>query len=140
MVVVNKFDKKTSQTSYEFYFGPIPARRVAVLHLRWRKRNLFLTITDIQGSVIKSISAKAFALNRKKRKAPHITELMARKLTFVLKAYRIFSVRFLFNIAHRPMCLAAHRVLRANGIQVSLVMGVVRVAHNGCRLKKSRRL
>lgn len=99
-----------------------------------------MTVTDITGAVLSSVSAKLFATDRKKRFAPHIIELATRQLALVLKAYRVRAVRLFIKIGRGYMTRAAVRALKANGIGVTLAVDLIAVAHNGCRKKKRRRL
>lgn len=137
---VKKFGVLRGALSRELYFGPFVDRRVAAFHISKKRRNLFLTITDITGAVVNSLSAKFFASNRKKRFAPHVVELIVRRLSIILRAYRINTVRLFTKIAKPYLVKATIRALKASGFHVSFAMDYVAVAHNGCRKKKRRRL
>jgi ribosomal protein S11 len=133
-------DKKKTNAPFEFYFGPFVERRVAALHINQKRRNLFFTVTDLTGSVIGAISAKPFAANRKKRTAPHIIELLMRRLLNVLKAYRVNVIRLFLKVAHKRILKPVQFALRGSGLSVPYAMDLLPVAHNGCRAKKVRRL
>lgn len=127
-------------TTYDLYFGPFADRRVAAFHIKKKRRNLFLTVTDITGAVVSSVSAKLFAVDRKKRFAPHIVELASRQLAMTLKAYRIYAVRLFIKVTRSYLVKSVVRTLKQNKIGVTFAMDLVSVAHNGCRKKKKRRL
>lgn len=137
---VKKDNFSVDLSTNNLYFGPFADKRVAALHISKKRRNLFLTLTDITGSVVSSISAKFFALDRKKRFAPHIVELAIRQLVLVIRAYRIIAIRLFVKIAKPYLVKAAVRALKSAGINITFVFDLVAVAHNGCRKKKRRRL
>lgn len=124
----------------ELYFGPYADRRVAALHISKKHKNLFLTVTDITGAVVSSVSAKFFAPDRKKRFAPHIMELIVRQLAMVLKAYRVVSVRLFIKIVKPYLVKTVTRTLKACGVSITFAQDHIAVPHNGCRKKKRRRL
>ena len=126
-----------TRTTFDLYFGPFADRRVAAFHLKKKRRNLFLTITDITGAVVSSVSAKLFANDRKKRFAPHIVELAVRQLALILKAYRIYAVRFFIKVKRSYLIRSVIRTLKQNKIGITFAMDLIAVAHNGCRKKKT---
>lgn len=132
--------EKTINTSGELYFGPYVDRRVAVFHVNRKQRNLFLTVTDLTGAVVGAVSTKMFVKDRKKRTAPHIIELVVKRLVSLMKVYRISAVRLLFKISKSYINRAVVRALRAFDIRFTFCLSMVPVAHNGCRGKKRRRL
>lgn len=131
--------KSTLSKQSEFYFGPFSERRVAVLHVNHKRRNLFFTITDLTGAVIAAISAKPFAPNRKKRTAPHIINLLVRRLIAILRAYRVTAVRLVFRASHKRILKPVQYSLRGSGFFVPYMTDLVPLAHNGCRAKKVKR-
>jgi small subunit ribosomal protein S11 len=133
-------DIKKNSAPFEFYFGPFTDRRVAAFHINQKRRNLFFTVTDLTGSVIGSISAKPFAANRKKRTAPHIIELLIRRLSGMLKAYRVNAIRIFLKASQKRVLKPVQFALRGRGLSIVAMMDLVPVAHNGCRAKKARRL
>lgn len=126
--------------SVDLYFGPFADRRVAAFHINRKRRNLFLTVTDLTGAVIGSSSAKLFAADRKKRFAPHIIELVVRQLVTVLKVYRISAVRLFLKVSKSFIVRSAVRALKTNAVVVTMVMDLLPKPHNGCRRRKARRL
>jgi len=116
-------EKLSSSKSASLYFGPFADRRVAAFHINRRRRNLFLTVTDLTGAVLGVSSAKLFAADRKKRFAPHIVELIVRQLVVVLKAYRISAVRLFLKISKSFLIKPAVRALKSNGV-VALLSGL----------------
>jgi ribosomal protein S11 len=139
-MIVNKNFSITPALTRGFYFGPFDERRVAAFHITVRRRNLFLTATDLTGAVLGAISAKTFAWDRKKRFAPHILELGAGKLVAILKVYRVTSIRLFLKISKKWVAGALARVFKSANIQLTLCMTSLPVPHNGCRRKKLRRL
>jgi len=131
----NKFRRK-----YRFYFGPFTDRRVGVFFLRKRGRNVFLTVTDLTGAVVQSLSSKFFVADRKKRLAPHVTEALTARLCMTLKAHRVNTVRIILRMSKRFIVSAVARALRANDIAATVLFEMNPIAHNGCRRRKSRRL
>lgn len=138
--VVKKNNLSRAGSSRDLYFGPFADRRVAAFHIKKKKRNLFVTVTDITGAVVSSVSAKFFAANRKKRFAPHVIDLIIRQLAMVLKAYRIVTLRLFIKFPKAYLVKAAVRTLKSCGVIVTVATDLVAVAHNGCRKKKRRRL
>lgn len=137
---IKKIGLSRRAVSRDLYFGPYVDRRVAALHIKRKHRNLFLTLTDITGAVVRSISAKFFAANRKKRLAPQVVELITRRLITILKAYRVGYVRLFVRVSRPYLVKAVVRALKAGGIPITFVMDNIAIAHNGCRGKKRRRL
>lgn len=97
-------------------------------------------MTDLTGAVIGSSSSKTFVADRKKRFAPHIIDLIVKRLSVVLKVYRIDAIRLFLKMSKYFFVNSAIRALRANGIRLVTIMDLVPIAHNGCRKKKARRL
>lgn len=126
--------------SFDLYFGSVSEQRAATFYIKMKRRNLFLTVTDLTGAVISSVSAKLFAADRKKRLAPHIIELTTRQLALTLKAYRVVVAHLIVKASKRHLSTAVVRTLRLNGISVISATTLIAVAHNGCRKKKRRRL
>lgn len=137
---IKKISLSCHADTRSLYFGPYVDKRVAAFHISKKRKNLFLTVTDITGSVVSTVSTKFFAPDRKKRFAPHIVELVVRQLVLVLKAYRIVSVRLFVRISKSYLVKATMRTLKACGIPISFAEDSLAVAHNGCRKKKRRRL
>lgn len=126
--------------SRRFYFGPTANQRMAVLHIKKKQKNLYLTVTDLLGCVIRSISAKIVMQDRKKRFAPHVVELATRVLGVYLRTYRISSVRILSKFPRTYLLRSVGRALRGFGVTATLIMDLTPIPHNGCRKKKLRRL
>lgn len=137
--MVNTLSKKNTRSSV-LYFGPAAAKRVAAFHLARKRRNVFFTVTDLHGSVVGACSAKIFAQNRKKRHAPHIINLLTRRLILVLKAYRVDIVQIYVKTANWGIVNSAVRTLKAGGVGFNTIRDMVPIAHNGCRKKKIKRL
>jgi len=137
---MNKITSSEIINNVGFYFGPFADRRVAAFHVNRKRRNLFLTATDLTGAVLGSFSSKIFAYDRKKRYAPHIIEMVVRRLVLLLKAYRVFAVRLFFRVSKNFIANAVVRALRTFNIRFTFCLSTVPIAHNGCRKKKSRRL
>lgn len=131
---------RKNSTRFKFYFGPFAEKRVAAFHINQKRKNLFFTVTDLAGSVVGAVSAKPFEANRKKRTAPHIIDLLIRRLASLLRAYRVSAVRLFLKASHKRVLKPVQFALRGNGVKVLYMMDLVPIAHNGCRTKKARRL
>jgi ribosomal protein S11 len=125
---------------FDFYFGPMSEKRIAAFYVSKKRRNLFLTATDLTGAVLGSISAKSFVSDRKKRFADHIIALLIKKIVFIFKAYRVESVRLFLRISKSRFIRAVMNALRSSGIKLVLAQDLIPTPHNGCRRKKVRRL
>lgn len=130
----------------DFYFGPMVDQKVASVHVRRKRRNLFITLTDLTGAVLGSVSAKTLVADRKKRMADHIIESLIKRILVFLKAYRIEYVRLFCKSIRSSkstksrLLRSVFRSLRSSGINLTFFVDLVPVAHNGCRKKKIRRV
>lgn len=142
MVYVLKEDKTADlafEASNELYFGPTGKMRVAALHVRLKRRNVYITATDLTGAVLGSISTKTFVHHRKKRKAPHVLEIITQRLMLLFKVYRIDAIRFFVKVKKKYLVQAVAQAFKSSEIPVSFIMDLVPTPHNGSRGKRRKR-
>lgn len=138
--VTNRQTNFSKPRGKDFYYGPTPDMRLLALHLRRKRRNFFFTLTDMTGAVIASISAASCIKRRAKRKSVQVFELMAKKLLPYIKSHRVENLSLFIRLRKKFLVLAAVRMLKSAGVNVSFVITLVPRVHNGMRKKKTRRL
>lgn len=126
--------------SQRYYFGPVKKKRVGCLVINRKRRNLFLTLSDIKGRVIYAASSGYFGFKRRKRVSPLAAEVITKKLGVYARACHLRHIEVLSRIKSRVLIFSAVRALISRGFTISGVAIRIAVAHNGCRKKKARRL
>nr|WNG72140.1 ribosomal protein S11 [Mammillaria elongata] len=108
-----------------------------VIHVQAGFRNTIVTVTDVGGQVVSWDSAGTCRFRGVKRGTPFAAQTAAESAihTLVKKGMQKAEVRIKGSGSGRDGAL---RAIRRSGIQVSFVLDVTPMPHNGCRPPKKR--
>ncbi len=101
--------------------------------------NTIITITDQQGNTVCWSSAGTSGFKGARKGTPFAAQLAAKDVA--LKA-RDFGVRYVDVRVKGPGAgrESAIRALQANGLEIKSIKDVTPIPHNGCRVRKRRRV
>ncbi|WP_066189270.1 MULTISPECIES: 30S ribosomal protein S11 [Gracilibacillus] len=110
-----------------------------VAHIRSTFNNTIVTITDVQGNAISWSSAGALGFKGSKKSTPFAAQMAAESAA---KAAQDHGLKTLEVTVKGPGAgrEAAIRSLQAAGLEVTAIVDVTPVPHNGCRPPKRRRV
>lgn len=101
--------------------------------------NTIITITDQQGSTVCWASSGTSGFKGSRKGTPFAAQLAAKEVSEKAKEYgvRYVDVRVKGPGAGRE---SAIRALQANGLEIKSIKDVTPLPHNGCRVRKRRRV
>ncbi len=101
--------------------------------------NTIITITDQQGNAVCWASSGTSGFKGARKGTPFAAQLAAKEVTLKAKEYgvRYVDVRVKGPGAGRE---SAIRALQANGLEIKSIKDVTPLPHNGCRVRKRRRV
>ena len=110
-----------------------------IAHIRSTFNNTIVTITDIQGNAISWSSAGALGFRGSRKSTPFAAQMAAEAAA---KSAQEHGIKTLEVTVKGPGAgrEAAIRSLQAAGIEVTAIVDVTPVPHNGCRPPKRRRV
>ncbi|PXW87693.1 SSU ribosomal protein S11P [Streptohalobacillus salinus] len=110
-----------------------------IAHIRSTFNNTIVTITDVQGNAIAWSSAGALGFRGSRKSTPFAAQMAAEAAAKSAQEHGIKSLQVTVKGpgAGRE---AAIRSLQAAGIEVTAIVDVTPVPHNGCRPPKRRRV
>lgn len=110
-----------------------------IAHIRSTFNNTIVTITDVQGNAIAWSSAGALGFKGSRKSTPFAAQMAAETAA---KSAQENGVKSLEVTVKGPGAgrEAAIRSLQAAGIEVTAIVDVTPVPHNGCRPPKRRRV
>lgn len=110
-----------------------------IAHIRSTFNNTIVTITDVHGNSIGWSSAGALGFKGSRKSTPYAAQMAAESAakTAVENGMKTLEVTVKGPGAGRE---AAIRSLQAAGLEVTAIVDVTPVPHNGCRPPKRRRV
>ncbi|TEU06671.1 MAG: 30S ribosomal protein S11 [Candidatus Aminicenantes bacterium] len=101
--------------------------------------NTIITITDQQGNVVCWASSGTSGFKGARKGTPFAAQLAAKEATLKAKEFgvRYVDVRVKGPGAGRE---SAIRALQVNGLEIKSIKDVTPLPHNGCRVRKRRRV
>jgi ribosomal protein S11 len=123
-----------------FYFGPLPTYRLALLFVIKRRRNIFLTLTDLTGAVLCSTASSFFEFSRKQRFSPKAFEFMLKEIEYNILKFHIYFVEMILRVKSKYFIKTIIHFLASKKINFSKAHIFLPRPFNGCRKKKIRRL
>ncbi len=101
--------------------------------------NTIITITDRQGDVVCWSSSGTAGFKGARKGTPFAAQLAAKEASLKAKEYgvRYIDVRVKGPGAGRE---SAIRALQTNGLEIKSIKDVTPLPHNGCRVRKRRRV
>ena len=115
--------------------------RTGFLVFRMVRTNVFLTLTDVFGKVIKTFSTGLYTKGRKSEKfSPQGFEKMLRALVPVMRERKLDRCSIVLRTFPRFFGHVFTKELALAGIQLRFVKDGVRVPHDGIRIRGPRRV
>ncbi|RCW63546.1 30S ribosomal protein S11 [Saliterribacillus persicus] len=110
-----------------------------IAHIRSTFNNTIVTISDVQGNVLAWSSAGSLGFKGSRKSTPFAAQMAAEAAA---KSAQEHGVKTLEVTVKGPGAgrEAAIRSLQAAGIEVTAIVDVTPVPHNGCRPPKRRRV
>ena len=110
-----------------------------VAYIRSTFNNTIITITDQQGNSLCWASSGTVGFKGARKGTPFAAQLAAKEVS--LKA-RQFGVRYMDVRVKGPGAgrESAIRALQADGMEIKSIRDVTPIPHNGCRVRKRRRV
>ncbi|SHN36719.1 MULTISPECIES: 30S ribosomal protein S11 [Gracilibacillus] len=110
-----------------------------IAHIRSTFNNTIVTITDVQGNALSWSSAGALGFRGSRKSTPFAAQMAAEAAAKTAQDHGVKSLEVTVKGpgAGRE---AAIRSLQAAGIEVTAIVDVTPVPHNGCRPPKRRRV
>ncbi|WP_138420154.1 30S ribosomal protein S11 [Aquibacillus sediminis] len=110
-----------------------------VAHIRSTFNNTIVTITDVQGNAVAWSSAGALGFKGSRKSTPFAAQMAAEAAA---KSAQEHGLKTLEVTVKGPGAgrEAAIRSLQAAGLEVTAIVDVTPVPHNGCRPPKRRRV
>ncbi|GGD26676.1 30S ribosomal protein S11 [Pontibacillus chungwhensis BH030062] len=110
-----------------------------VAHIRSTFNNTIVTITDVQGNAVSWSSAGALGFKGSRKSTPFAAQMCSEAAAKAGMEHGLKSVEVTVKGpgAGRE---AAIRALQAAGLEVTAIVDVTPVPHNGCRPPKRRRV
>ena len=108
-------------------------------HIQASFNNTIVTLTDNYGNALSWASAGGLGFKGSKKSTPYAAQLAAETAT---KAALVHGLKTVDVFVKGPGTgrEAAIRALAANGLQVTSIMDVTPIPHNGCRPPKRRKV
>jgi len=115
---------------------------VGRIYMRRTHSNIFLTITDLKDKILKCVTSGSSGISGSKRikKAPTALESIVRKCLPVFERYRITRVRIVLKTRISILYYTLLKELKFNGISIYGVIVRRKIAFNGVRKRKLRRV
>lgn len=110
-----------------------------VAHIQATFNNTLITITDQQGNTVCWTSAGTSGFKGARKGTPFAAQLAAKEVASKAKEYgvRYIDVRIKGPGAGRE---SAIRALQGAGLEIKSIRDVTPIPHNGCRVRKRRRV
>ncbi|HEK86467.1 MAG: 30S ribosomal protein S11 [Candidatus Saccharicenans sp.] len=126
-----KAKNKKKKTKREVTFG--------VAHIQSTFNNTIITITDQQGNTICWASSGTSGFKGARKGTPFAAQLAAKEVAGKAKDYgvRYVDVRVKGPGAGRESSI---RALQAAGLEIKSIRDVTPIPHNGCRVRRRRRV
>ena len=108
-------------------------------HIQASFNNTIVTLTDLQGNALSWASAGGLGFKGSKKSTPYAAQLAAETAT---KAALVHGLKTVDVFVKGPGTgrEAAIRALATNGLQITSIVDVTPIPHNGCRPPKRRRV
>jgi small subunit ribosomal protein S11 len=117
----------------------VKVEAIGEAHINATFNNIIISLTNTAGQVISWSSAGKMGFRGSKKNTPYAAQLAAQDCAKVAHAAGLRKVKVLVKGpgAGRE---SAIRTLAGNGIEVSEIMDITPIPHNGCRPPKRRRV
>ena len=108
-------------------------------HVTSTFNNIIISLTNLQGQVISWSSAGKMGFRGSKKSTAYVAQVVAQDASRQAMAHGLKEVEV--RVKGPGMGReSAVRALQAVGLEVSMIRDVTPVPHNGCRMRKARRV
>lgn len=131
---------KVKKKNY-FNLGNLKIKKAKV-YLKRSYTNIFITLADLEGRVIlcRTSGSSGISGSKRKKRAPQAIEMIVQNLLPVLKLYKIKSVEIILRSRISSYFHYLVKELNYYGIKILGFTIRRKVAHNGVRGRKQRRV
>lgn len=116
-----------------------PIRYQAIVFLRRKRNNIYLTLSDLRGKAVTTSSSGFFGFKNYASILPNAAQASAKRISFFLKTAKIHTIALIVKSKVPAVVFAVIRGFTALGIRVGRLMDRIPIAHNGVKRKKARR-
>lgn len=116
-----------------------PIKYEAIVYLRRKRNNIYLTLTDLRGKVVTTSSSGFFGFKNYASVLPNAAQASAKRISFFLKTAKIKKIALIVKSKVPAVVFGVIRGFTALGIRVNRLMDRIPIAHNGVKRKKARR-
>ena len=131
--------KKILEKKEHFVFG---RGGVAFIVLNRRHSNIFVTLTDYKMKVIicKTSGSCHVGSTKKRKSSPQAVENIVKELNHFFKVYniKVLDIVLRFRVTSHTLILV--KELSGSGVRIRRLLQRLRLAHNGMRGRKLRRV
>ena len=113
--------------------------RKGIVHIQSTFNNTIVTITNLAGDTISWASAGSSGFKGARKSTPFAAQTAAEKIAIEATNIGIKSVYVLIK-GQGSGRETAMRALETNGVEISSIIDITTVTHNGCRPPKRRRV
>lgn len=133
---LNNIDTENGQFSIKY------DNTCATCYIMKKLNNIFITILDSNNNVIISLSGGSKEFKGAKKITPYRTEMLAKTCPSLLLKENInkLIVKIQGNVKKTAIKSVLKGLVASNEIQLIYIENYFNDAHNGCRLKKPRRI
>lgn len=137
---IKSVPKKVIIKKKHFFLGKF--RSTAVLRILRRKTNIFVILEDLRSQTIicKTSGTAGIVGSKRKKRSPQVIENIFNVLYPYLKVYTIKLVRIILNTRLNACFYILLRLLESYKIRVGQCSVRRKVAFNGCKGRKVRRV
>ena len=110
-----------------------------LVHVKSTFNNILVTITDLQGNVLFGASPGILGFKGSKRATSYAAQLVGESLCKKMLKNGISTAKILL----KGIGKGRHSVimgLKSSGIVITAINDITNIPHNGCRVKKQRRV
>ena len=132
-----KLRRQRKETS--FLRRGVPKNRIGIVHINAGLKNTIISLTDLNKDVKAWVSNGSVGFKRKKRKSPYASFVAGQNI-----GYRAIDLGYRGVIIHlKGVGRGRHnscRGLAGTRLKILRIKDQIRLPHNGCRLRKKRRV
>ena len=126
----------------KFVFKNKNYKNLAILIINRSHSNIFITLTDLNKSVVicKSAGGCSESNLKKKKKSPQIIENLIENLNYYFELHKIQNFFIVLKVRFSGHIVILVKELFDRGYNIKRYYQRIKIAHNGCRGRKLRRI
>lgn len=103
--------------------------------------NVFVIVTDNTNRILVSKTPGSLGFIGPKRKTPYAAEVLGRRISLDVLKKKVSSIEIILKSPLDKIVKAVLKGLRSNNnLRLIRIKDRIMIAHNGCRLRKARRV